>query len=88
VTNGEDALAVATSFEPDVIVMDLAMPHVDGVEATRRLKRDPETKEIPIIVVTAHLLRAHEAIAAGCTEFLIKPCLPQELLDVLVKTVA
>jgi CheY-like chemotaxis protein len=81
--NGEEALAVAKVFAPDIIVMDLAMPLVDGVEATRRLKRDPRTKEIPIIVVTAHLLRAHEAIAAGGSDFLLKPCLPQDLLAVL-----
>jgi CheY-like chemotaxis protein len=81
--NGEEALAVAKIFAPDVIVMDLAMPLVDGVEATRRLKRDPRTKEVPIIALTAHVHRAHEAIAAGGTDFLIKPCLPQDLLSVL-----
>jgi two-component system phosphate regulon response regulator PhoB len=86
VANGEEALAVATLFEPDVIVMDLAMPQVDGVEATRRLRRHPRTKDTPIVVVTAHPLRAHEAVAAGATDFILKPCLPPALALVLEKT--
>jgi CheY-like chemotaxis protein len=83
VADGDEALAIAASFAPNVIVMDLAMPGVDGLEATRRLKKDARTSHVPIVALTAYASRAHEALAAGCAEFLTKPCGAQDLVAVL-----
>ena len=67
---------------PDIVLMDLALPRMDGWEATRRLKADPKTKHIPIVALTGHALAGHAegAREAGCDAFVTKPCLP----DVLV----
>ncbi len=83
--DGEEALKVARQRTPDLIVMDLSLPLMDGWEATRRLKADERTRHIPIIAVTGHALASHSrgALDAGCDAFLAKPCLP----DVLVKKV-
>jgi two-component system cell cycle response regulator DivK len=66
---------MALSERPDIILMDLEMPVVDGWEASRRLKRDPQTRDIPIIVLSAHTLAGErgKALAAGCNEFDTKP---------------
>lgn len=79
---GTEALDKAFATGPDLIVMDLSLPGMDGWEATRRLKSDPRTKHIPIVVVSGHALEAsvRSAQAAGCDVFLKKPCLPQTLL--------
>ena len=79
---GTEALDKALAITPDLIVMDLSLPGMDGWEATRRLKADPKTKHIPIVVVSGHALEAsvRSAQAAGCDVFLRKPCLPQALL--------
>jgi two-component system cell cycle response regulator DivK len=79
--DGEDALAKARSLLPDVIVMDLSLPRLDGWEATRRLKKDPLTRAIPVIALTGHALAGHAegAIGAGCDAFVTKPCVPSEL---------
>jgi two-component system cell cycle response regulator DivK len=81
-TNGAEALIIARQAHPDMIVMDLSMPHLDGWEATRRLKRDPSTQDIPVVVCTGHVAgRAAEvALDAGRDAFLVKPCLPRDLL--------
>ena len=73
--DGEQGCAMALSERPDVILMDLEMPVVDGWEATRRLKEDPQTRDIPIIALSAHALAGEreKAIAAGCEEFDTKP---------------
>jgi CheY-like chemotaxis protein len=83
--NGEDALAKATTLLPDVIVMDLSLPVMDGWEATRRLKRDPRTKKIPVVALTGHALPEHARAAreAGCDLVITKPCLPDQLMDAL-----
>ena len=65
--DGEKGCAMAVSERPDIILMDLEMPGVDGWEATRRLKADPQTRDIPVIALSAH------ALAAGCDEFDTKP---------------
>ena len=73
--NGAESVEWAKTLQPDVIVMDLNLPGVDGCEATRRLKNQPETKEIPIIVLTADPKdkSREKALAAGCDEFELKP---------------
>jgi len=73
--DGEKGCAIAVSERPDIILMDLEMPVVDGWEATRRLKGDPQTRDIPIIALSAHALAGErqKAIAAGCDEFDTKP---------------
>ncbi len=73
--NGEKGCAAAATERPDVILMDLEMPVVDGWEATRRLKSNLETRHIPIIGLSAHALDAEreKALAAGCEDFDTKP---------------
>jgi CheY-like chemotaxis protein len=74
-TNGLEGVDWAKTLRPDLIVMDLRLPGIDGWEATRRLKSQPETKHIPIIVVTADSSdkSREKAYAAGCDEFEVKP---------------
>ncbi len=74
-TNGEEGVDWAKTLLPDLIVMDLRLPGIDGWEATRRLKSQPETKHIPIVVVTADLSdkSREKAFAAGCDGFETKP---------------
>jgi CheY-like chemotaxis protein len=80
--DGLDALSKASTLQPSVIVMDLAMPRMDGWEATRRLKADPVTRDIPVIALTGHAIeRSRErAIEAGADGYLTKPCYPDSLL--------
>lgn len=81
--NGHQALDKAFTIRPDVIVMDLSLPGLDGWEATRRLKQDPRTRDIPVIALTGHALAGHSKVAldAGCDVFITKPCLPERLLE-------
>ena len=87
---GTEALDKAFSGGPDLIVMDLSLPGVDGWEATRRLKADARTRHIPIVVVSGHALEGSvkSAQAAGCDAFLRKPCLPNTLLAEVKKLLA
>jgi two-component system cell cycle response regulator DivK len=80
--DGEAALLHVQAIRPDVIVMDLAMPVMHGWEACRRLKADPETKMIPVIVLTARVLKGADVDTPllECEAYLTKPCLPQDLL--------
>jgi CheY-like chemotaxis protein len=88
--NGFEALDKASALLPDIILMDLALPRLDGWEATRRLKRDPRTSHIPIIALTGHALEGHAqgARSAGCDAFVTKPCLPDALVAELRRTLA
>jgi CheY-like chemotaxis protein len=83
--NGAEALEQVGSFEPEVILMDLMMPVLDGAEATRRLKTRSETRDIPVIILTADATPAGEAAAwrAGCDDLLTKPVVLDRLLDCL-----
>jgi two-component system, cell cycle response regulator DivK len=80
--NGEEALAAAARERPDLILMDIQLPLLDGYEATRRIKADPDLRAIPIIVVTSYALSGDEgkARAAGCDAYVTKPYSPRVLL--------
>jgi len=73
--DGAAAITMATSERPDLILMDLNLPEIDGWEAARRLKADPATRDIPIIALSAHALigEREKALAAGCDDFDTKP---------------
>jgi two-component system cell cycle response regulator DivK len=79
---GEEGLALAASSRPDLILMDIQLPGIDGYEATRRLKADPALRHIPIIVVTSYALSGDDAkaFAAGCDAYVTKPFVPRQLL--------
>jgi two-component system cell cycle response regulator DivK len=81
-TNGVEAVDKAVELLPDIILMDLALPRMDGWEATRRLKTDSRTQHIPIVALTGHALAGHAegAKQAGCDAFVTKPCLPDALV--------
>lgn len=81
--DGAEAVEKASTEMPDLVVMDLSLPVIDGWEATRRIKHDPRTRDIPIIALTGHALEGHSqgAREAGCEGFLAKPCLPETLLE-------
>ena len=80
--NGLEAVEKAQELLPDIVLMDLALPRMDGWEATRRLKNDPRTRHIPIVALTGHALAGHAegAREAGCDAFVTKPCLPDALV--------
>jgi CheY-like chemotaxis protein len=80
--NGADAIAHTTSWTPDVVLMDLSLPVVDGWEATRRLKADGRTAHIPVVALTAHdgSGELQRATNAGCDWFVPKPCPPDALI--------
>lgn len=81
-SDGQQALAAVTKQRPDLILMDIQLPIMDGYEATRRIKADPALRSIPIIAVTSHTLGGGEekARAAGCDDFVAKPYSPRQLL--------
>jgi len=80
--NGKEAVDAAQARLPDIIIMDLSLPVMDGWEATRRLKADDRTRLIPVVALTGHALAGHSKVAkdAGCDSFLAKPCLPDQLV--------
>ena len=88
--DGEKGCEIAAAKRPDLILMDLEMPVVDGWEATRRLKSKPETRDIPVIGLSAHALAGEreKALAAGCEEFDTKPVEFDRLLGKIRKLVS
>jgi CheY-like chemotaxis protein len=89
-TDGRSALTLAQQERPDLIIMDFALPDVDGWETLRQLKADPESADIPIIALTACAMRGDEERArkAGCDVYLSKPCRPQAIRDAVRRFVA
>jgi CheY-like chemotaxis protein len=80
--DGRAALEAARSMTPNLILMDVSIPYVDGLEVTRRLKADPATRRIPIIALTAHALPSDRdrALEAGCDGYISKPAEPRAIL--------
>ncbi|MCS7078897.1 MAG: response regulator [Chloracidobacterium sp.] len=85
VGDGLSAVEAAAAFRPDVIVMDISLPTVDGLEATRRIKAQPALATVPVLALTAHAMTGDEARfrAAGCDQYLAKPANPEDVLQVI-----
>jgi CheY-like chemotaxis protein len=81
--DGAQGVAMARTEQPDLILMDLSLPVLDGWEATRRIKAAPETKHIPVVALTAHAMAGdrEKALAAGCNDFDTKPIELPRLLE-------
>jgi two-component system, cell cycle response regulator DivK len=88
--DGAAGITMATSERPDLILMDLNLPEIDGWEAARRLKADPATRDIPIIALSAHALigEREKALAAGCDDFDTKPIKFDRLLAKIEQALA
>ena len=80
--NGGEALRSVSERRPDLILMDIQLPVIDGYETTRRLKADPTLRDIPVIVITSYALSGDEdkARAAGCDDYVTKPYSPRQVL--------
>lgn len=81
-TDGASAVEVAEREKPDLILMDVMMPHLDGYEACRRLKAKPETAEIPVVMLSAKSQKTEQAegLNSGALEYICKPFKPKELV--------
>ena len=81
--DGKAGIDMASSATPDIILMDLSLPVIDGWEATRKIKADPATQSIPVIALTAHAMAGDEqkALAAGCDDYDTKPIELPRLLE-------
>jgi two-component system cell cycle response regulator DivK len=82
-TDGATGVSMATELHPDLILMDIQLPVIDGYEATRRIKADSATRHIPIVAVTSYALAGDEAKTreAGCDGYIAKPFSPRNLLE-------
>ena len=80
--DGPEGLTMAAELEPDVIVLDLGLPKIDGWEVASRLKSTPTTSDIPVLALTGHVTpeARQRALTAGVVEFITKPCLPADLV--------
>ena len=85
--NGQEGLELAERERPQLILMDLSLPVMDGWEATRRLKANDDLRSIPVIALTAHAMKGDEekALAAGCDDYLVKPLDEDELITKIAK---
>jgi two-component system, cell cycle response regulator DivK len=81
--DGQEGLARATEDKPDIVLMDISIPKIDGWEVTRRLKSDPETRDIPVVALTAHALDEdrEKAFSVGCDGYLAKPVEPRKVVE-------
>jgi two-component system cell cycle response regulator DivK len=86
-TDGEEGVAAALQEAPNLILMDIQLPKISGLDATRRLRADPRTAQTPIIAITSYALSGDEqrALDAGASAYLAKPYSPRELLDLIRK---
>lgn len=84
-TNGEQAVEMAMQERPDIILMDIGLPHMDGIEATRRIRSDNSMRDVLIVALTAHHETEYraQALAAGCDAYLTKPVDFDWLIDLL-----
>jgi two-component system cell cycle response regulator DivK len=84
-TDGETGVTTARDARPDLVIMDIQLPKMSGLDATRQLRADPATADIPVIVITSFALAGDEdkARAAGATAYLAKPYSPRELLQTI-----
>jgi two-component system, cell cycle response regulator DivK len=89
-SDGFEAIEATVRVQPDIVVMDMSLPVIDGWEATRRLKRDAQTARIPVMALTAHTLPLEKwrALACGCDAFITKPCLPRTLGAAIARVLA
>jgi len=85
--SGSQALSIARAERPDLILMDIQLPGMDGLTVTRALKAEPETKEIPVVGISAHVLRddMDRALQAGCVAYLPKPLDTRRFLDLVIQ---
>ena len=85
--SGSEALSIARAERPDLILMDIQLPGIDGLTVTRILKAEPETREIPVIVIIAHAMRddIDRALQAGCVAYLPKPLDTQRFRDLVAR---
>jgi CheY-like chemotaxis protein len=85
--DANNAIALAKSEKPDLILMDVSLPGMDGLVATAILKRDPQTSEIPLIALTAHAMKGDKerALAAGCDDYLTKPIDARVLVEAVAR---
>jgi two-component system cell cycle response regulator DivK len=85
--NGQEGVSIAEKEKPELILMDLSLPVMDGWEATRVLKANSELRSIPVIALTAHAMKGDEekALAAGCDDYLVKPIDEDELMVTIEK---
>jgi two-component system cell cycle response regulator DivK len=83
--NGAEGIKAAARERPDLILMDIQMPEMDGYEAARRIKAEPNTADIPIVAVTSYALSGDEqkAKAAGCDDYVTKPFSPRAILQIV-----
>jgi CheY-like chemotaxis protein len=88
--DGENAVQITTDLKPDIVLMDMGLPGMNGWDATRVLKGDVETKDIPVIALTAHAMSADrdQALAAGCDAFETKPVELDRLLETIHRLVS
>jgi len=85
--NGQEGIELAERERPELILMDLSLPVMDGWEATRRLKANADLRAIPVIALTAHAMKGdkEKALAAGCDDYLVKPLDEDELMARIAK---
>ncbi len=85
--DGFEALEKAVALKPDGIVLDFAMPRMDGGETVRRLAADPRTRAIPIVMISAYAERVPQDVRVGCAAFVEKPCSPDDLFGVIHRVI-